>query len=177
MNEDSLLRYADERDKSYGIAGMTITPGGGRADDLLAEINLDAEPADALVMSHDFGFRGNPRMSAKIVWSQALDELRTTTSMALGNIVCRRYVLARRGLSKEDTEAIRSAVRSEAAAHCSLDTDEADALFERALATVDRIFRHSVVHDAARQFANELSARRSMSAHEAVELLASFGLR
>ncbi|MDE6611745.1 MAG: hypothetical protein K2K22_04200 [Muribaculaceae bacterium] len=46
MNEDSLLRYADERDKSYGIAGMTITLVVGRADDLLAEINLDAEQAD-----------------------------------------------------------------------------------------------------------------------------------
>lgn len=177
MNEDSILRYADERDKTYGIAGMTITLVACQADDLLAEVRLDAEPGETMLMTHDYGMRGNPRMSAKIIWAQTLNELRTTASMALGNIVCRRYVLAHRALTPADTDPIRDAVRSEALTHCSLENDEADALFDRCMSTVDRIFRHAVVHEAARGFADELTRRRTMSAREAVDLLASLGLR
>ena len=177
MSEDSVLRYADERDKTFGIAGMTITLVACRDEEFLAEIRLDAEPGETMVMKHDSGMRANPRMSAKIIWTQALDELRTTTSMALGNIVCRRYVMARRGLTPADTTPIREAVRSEGLTHCSLEQDEADALFERCLSTVDRIFRHSAVHQVAAAFADELSARRTMSAREAIELLSSLGLR
>ncbi len=89
MNEPS-LRYTDERDKSYGIAGMAITLVACDGEHLLAEIHLDAEPGECMVMTHDFGFKGNPRMSAKIVWEQTLKDLRITTSMALGNLACRR---------------------------------------------------------------------------------------
>lgn len=38
---ESSLRYADERDKSYGIAGMTITLVACDGEESLAEIHLD----------------------------------------------------------------------------------------------------------------------------------------
>lgn len=171
------LRYIDERDKSYGIAGMTITLVACDAANLLSEIHLDAEPGECMVMTHDFGLKGNPRMSAKLLWEQTVSDLRTTTSMALGNIACRRYVKEQRRLSDRDTEPIREAVRGEALEHCELDRDEADSLFSHCLTFVDRVFRHATVQDAAHSFAAELAQRRSMSVNEAIELLARMGLR
>lgn len=176
MNEPS-LRYTDERDKSYGIAGMAITLVAIDGEKYLAEIRLDAEPGDCMVMTHDFGFKGNPRMSAKIVWNQTLNELRTGASMTLGNLACRRYVLGGTGMSHADTESIRAAVRKEALEHCELEADEADALFDSCMSYVDRIFRHSGVHRVAHSFVEQLMSRRTMSAAEAIELLAQLGMR
>lgn len=176
MNELS-LRYSDERDKTYGIAGMAITLVACDGEKYLAGIHLDAEPGECVVMTHDYGFKGNPRMSAKIVWNQTLNDLRTSTSMVLGNIACRRYVLGGRAMSESDTAGIRQAVRTEGAEHCSLDTDEADALFDSCLGYVHRIFTHSGIHSIARGFADRLADRRSMTAAEAVEILAQLGLR
>lgn len=176
MNEPN-LRYADERDKTYGIAGMAISLVACDGEQLLAEIRLDAEPGECMVMANGFGLKGNPRMSAKIVWEQSIKELRATTSMVLGNIACRRYVLAHKAMTPSDTDCIRQAVRDEASEHCALDADEADALFGNCLSYVDRVFRHSGVQQVARTFADRLASQRTMSADEAIELLAQLGMR
>lgn len=174
---DKSLRYTDERDKTYGIAGMVITLVACDRQDILAAIDLDAEPSHCLIMSHNYGFRGNPRMSAKIVWTQSIKDLRTTVSMALGNIACRRYVLGGRALTSDDRHALREAVRSEATEYCSLERDEADTLFDSCLSYVDDLFRHAGVHSVAHSFAAQLAERRSFTAAEAIDLLARLGLR
>lgn len=171
------LRYSDERDKTYGIAGMAITLVALDGEDFLSEIHLDSEPGESMVMSHDFGLRGNPRMSAKIVWEQTLKELRMTTSMALGNLACRRYVLAHTGMTAAETDGIRAAVVEEGREYCALDEDECRHLFDSCYSYVDRIFRHSGIAGVAGSFADELARRRSMTASEAIELLAHLGLR
>lgn len=176
MKEPS-LSYADARDKSYGIAGMTITLVACDAEQYLAEIRLDAEPGECMVMTHDYGFKGNPRMSAKIVWSQTLNDLRTGTSMALGNIACRRYILSRQPLTAADTAGIREAVRTEGLEHCCLDADEADALFDHCLSYVDRIFRYNGIDNVVHRFVEHLDKHRVLSVDEAVEYLAQLGLR
>lgn len=176
MKEPS-LRYTDERDKLYGIAGMAIAMVACDEEDFLAEINLDAEPGECVVLTGDYGLKGNPMLSAKIVWTQAVKDLRASTTMALGNIACRRYVLAGRPLSSNDTHDLRYAVRADALEHCALEADEADNLFNSCMSYVDRIFRHSGVHRIAHTFADKLKEKRSMTAAEAIELLAQLGLR
>ncbi len=175
--DNNSLSYTDDRDKAYGITGMTITLVACDGEHLLSQIDLDAAPGETMAMTHAYGFRGNPRMSAKIVWSQTLGDLRTTASMALGNLACRRYVLAHRRLNRAEADALRDVIRGEAMEHCALEADEADALFDECLRFVDGIFTHSRVHDLAHSFAAELSERRNMSAGEAFELLQRLGLR
>ncbi len=174
---DSSLRYSDERDKTYGIAGMAITIVALDGEKYLSGISLDAEPGEHIAMSYDYGMRGNPRISAKIIWEQAVNDLRLSTSMVLGNIACRRYVLGHRPLGSADTEVIRLAVRSEAGTHCELDNDEADRLFDGCLSYVLRIFRHPGIQEVAHSFCGRLAQRRSMSGAEVTELLSSLGLR
>lgn len=172
----STLRYSDERDKIYGLAGMAITLVAIDGEKYLCEIRLDAPAGENIVMSHDYGFKGNPRMSARIVWQQTLDDLRMSTSMALGNIACRRYVLGHRGLAGDDIAPVREAVRLDGLEHCGLDGDEADRLFESCLSYVQRIFRHSGVQEVAHTFAGHIGRRRTLSGAEAIEILSSLGL-
>ena len=81
------LQYSDDRDKAYGVAGMTITLVALDGEDYFSGIDLDAPAGEHIIMSHDYGFRGNPRMSAKVVWEQIMRELRITASLALGNLM------------------------------------------------------------------------------------------
>lgn len=175
MNQTT-LRYANERDKIYGLAGMAITLVALDGEKYLSEIRLDAPAGECLVMSHDYGFKGNPRMSARIVWEQTLSDLRMTTSIILGNIVCRRYVLGHCGIAADDLEPVRAAVRSDARDHCDLDDDESDRLFDGCLNYVQRIFRHSGVQEVAHTFAGHIGRRRTLSGSEAIEILSSLGL-
>ena len=177
MENHNKLAYADEKDKTYGITGMAITLVALDGEEYLAAIDLDAEAGEHLRMSHDFGFKGNPRMSAKIGWEQTLRDLRLTTSMAIGNVACRRYVLAHRGISAADTTELRNAMRQDATDHCGLDADEADRLFESCMSYVDRIFRHAGIAGVADGFAERLARQRALSGSEAIEILASLGLR
>ena len=64
------LHYTDDRDMAYGVAGMTITLVALDGEEYFAGIDLDAPAGEQMLMSHDFGFKGNPRMSAKIVWER-----------------------------------------------------------------------------------------------------------
>lgn len=176
MNEFSLA-YADDRDKSFGVAGMAIALVACDCQDYIREINLDAPAGHNIVMSHDYGFRGNPRMSAKIVWEQSVKELRVTTTMALGNIACRSRMLRNRSLDKKETQSVRDAVRTDAAECCALDTDEADALFDHCLGYVDGIFSHHAIPPVVNGFVARINEQRSMTIAEIVETLARFGLR
>lgn len=170
------LAYSDENDKIYGISGMALTLVACNGEDLLAEVRVDAPAGANMVMSHDFAFNGNPRMSAKIVWAQTMKDLRAVTSMTLGNIICRRRLL--HGSSVEDSliADLRGLVRTEGAEQCGLDSDEADALFGACLSYVERLFAHAAVCAVARRLADRLAERRILSSAEIVEYLDSQGL-
>lgn len=176
MTEPINLSYSDETDKLYGISGMAITLVACNGEDLLSEVRVDAPAGANMVMSHDFAFNGNPRMSAKIVWAQAMKDLRAVTSMTLGNIVCRRRLL--RGTPVEDQliAGLRDLVRGECADQCGLDRDEADALFGACHSYVERLFAHGAVCAMARRLAERLDERRTLSGTELVEYLDSMGL-
>lgn len=177
MNSHNSLSYSDERDKSYGIAGMAITLVVLDGENYLSRVDLDADAGSCIEMSHEFGFKGNPRMSAKIIWEQTLRDLRLTASMALGNVACRRYVLGHRALSAADTRSLRDALCQDASEHCGLENDETERLFDSCLAYVDRIFRTRGVSEIADAFAKELSSRRNMSGSEVSEILSQLGLQ
>ncbi len=177
MEKNCTLSYADEKDKTFGIAGMAITLVALDGEEYLGRIDLDDSTGESLAINRDLCLAGSPLLSAKIVWEQTLKDLRLTTSLALGNLICRRYVLSGRRLSHNEIEGLRKALQLDAEEHCGLDADEADKLFESCHGYVDRIFRHSGVADIASAFANELTRRRSLSSSETTDLLASLGLR
>lgn len=173
----SILSYTDETDKAYGLAGSTITLVAADGEHYLAALDLDADPAEAITLVSGFGVKANPRMSAKVVWTQAVKELRVFTLMAIGNVVCRAAQRSHRSLSAEEEALLRSVVTEEAANHCELDSDEAAELFDTNLMFVERLFNHASIGPVVRSFASTLSSRRRLSGAEAVEILASLGLR
>lgn len=171
------LHYTDDRDMAYGVAGMTITLVALDGEEYFDGIDLDAPAGEQILMSHEFGIKGNPRMSAKIVWEQTLRELRLAASLALGNLTCRRYLLAHMAVRPAELDAMRDAMRHDAHYHLDMDDDETDRIFDSCRQYADRLFRHQGVADIAHSFAGKLIEKHRMSASEAIEILSSLGLQ
>ena len=173
----SILSYTDETDKAYGMAGSTISLVAADGEHYLAALDMDAEPAEAISLVSGFGMKANPRMSAKVIWTQAVKELRVFILMAIGNVVCRAYLRSHRALNSDEEALLRSVVADEAARHCELDSDEAAELFDSNLMFVDRLFNHRSIGPVVSSFASTIATRRHLSGAEAVEILASLGIR
>lgn len=171
------LHYQNDTDRANGCAGMMISLLAIGDEDKLAEIRLDAPAGSNMIMSHDFGYRGNPRMAAKVVWASTMNQLRTIISMMFGNILCRHSLADGLTLSDGLLSRLKDLVRNQAAEECGLDTDEADSLFANCHAHARRLFAHTQVLAAASALSQRLEQRRTLSCAEALELLSSLGLR
>lgn len=177
MSNTESLKYQDERDKAYGLAGMVITLVTRNGADLLSSVDLDGDADSAFEMSHEFFFRGNPRMAAKYVWSSNLQHLSLAADMIVGNAACRCYVLrGRQYLPDNITRAISEVMAEAGAESCDLAAEECETLLRRSLDYAHRLFSHVGVHRIADEFSSELRRRRSLSGQEALEVLAQLGL-
>ena len=165
------IKYTSEDDKSLGLTGMALTIVALDGENYFSEVSLEREPGNGFGFSHDFYFRPNPRLSAKINWTELLRQLRLSSSLALGNVMCRSYVGHRRRLDNDTTEQLRRMIRDLACEECQLEADEADSLFDSSYSYLDRLFSSPRVHEVANAFSAELVRRRTMSAPDALDLL------
>ena len=172
--ENSTLKYSDEHDKSYGVAGMAIAVVAYDCENMLASVSMDAEPGHCIEFGSEFFFNGNPRLSAKIAWTELIKQFRVATGLLVANAMSRNYVQHRRRLSHDTEAAIRDVVHN-CGAHeeTQLDDDEIDAVLERNFQFFDRLFQMQAVHEAAHSLAAQLVERRTLTPAEVVDRLAS----
>ena len=173
---NSRLSYIDEKDKSYGLAGMAISLVALDGEEFLNGMSIDAPVGEGVDLSQNFYFIGNPRFSAKIAWNEMLKHLQLSSGMVISNVRCRNYVQHRHKLSSELIEALKEFIREEAKENCSLDEDERDMLFEKSLRYFARLFSYSRVHDIAHEFAETIVKQRRLSSREIIEQLSQLSM-
>lgn len=173
-----MLPYTDETDRAYGATGMAIGLMIYDGDDLLYAIDLDAPASDGdpaatgmMVLSPDFYFAGNPGVSARSAWHQMLKNYNLGVSMIVANLLCRHLVHQHRALPQSLADELRSMAREEGAGCCSLDSDEADRVFDKCYDYLTRVFSHRGVQAVAHDFASALTSRRHLSRLDALDLL------
>lgn len=167
MND--LMKYADEADKSLGIAGMAISLVACDSEDYLASVSLE-EGDEPLELAGEFFFGGNPGISAKIAWNEILRQYQVGSAMIMGNVLCRAHA-AGHGLDDRVVDFIHRFICDEGHSMCSLDDDEVENLYNKNFAYYKRLFSHPSVVIIARDFADDLRQRRHMSAGEVLESL------
>ena len=163
------FKYNDEKDKSYGLAGMAIALLTSDCEDMLSGVSLD-DTDESFQMSSEFFFATSPRMSAKLAWRDILRQYQVGGNLLLGNVLCRHYASTLK-LSDEMLKAIHDFMVEEGARWCELEADEVDSIYEDRYEYYRRLYQHPRVSEAAREFAATLQARRSMTAAEALETL------
>lgn len=167
------LKYTDETDKSLGIAGMAITLVACDCEDMLAGVSLE-DGDESLSMAEEFFFSGNPRFSAKIAWNELLRQFQITASMLIGNVLCRRFCTG----TSPDADMLRlvhDIIIEEGSNYCSLDADEAEAVYSKNYRYYNRLFTHPTVAVVARDFATALRMQRHMTAGEVIDNLRRLG--
>lgn len=165
------LKYENEEDKSYGLAGMLLSVIAHDREEHLCRITLD--PADAespgIEFSESFHYAGNPAVSAKLAWVQMLEEVKVITGMTVSNVLCRNYVAKRRRLDETIFNALRKSVYDEADSLCQLEQDEAEMMLQESLSYFGRLYSSAAVHDSVKRFVTSLLLRRTFSPMEAME--------
>lgn len=176
MEKKQQLSYRNEDDKCYGITGMAMAVVIFDGEDVLAGINMDAEPENVIQFTGDFYFNGNPGYSAKNAWNQMLKNFNLAMALSIGNVLCRRLILDSARMDQEIADYLRNLMIDEGRDNCSLEEDETDSLFNKNYAYLNRVFSHHGVQSVAREFAEELRKRRQMTRLDVIEHLRALSM-
>lgn len=167
------LKYADEKDRSYGLVGMAISLTVFDGGDMLSAINLDNEPGEGAEMAPEFHFAGNPNVGIGAAWRHSVKQFELSAAMFIGNALCRAYVARSISITPKTNKAMRAMVEQVGNETCSLESDEVDRLYDRVHDNLERIFMHSRVASVANDFAETLRNRRRLTSAEVADALSS----
>lgn len=170
------LKYIDEDDKTYGVAGMAVGMVIFDGEDLLSSISIDNNPHKVIEFTGEFYFSGNPHLSPKRAWNQILQHYNLSMAMLISNIMCRNIVMKKISVASDIRKAIYRIIEEEGRKSCSLEEDEIDGLFEKNYNYLHRIFNHHGVQSIINDFVDTLKTRRTLSRNEVLEELKSLSM-
>lgn len=167
------MKYTDETDKAYGLAGMAISLVAWDAEELLSRLDIDAPVEEAIRLSPDFYLTSAGRPGAKAAWEMAVRRFRLTVAMVVANATCRAIALhGRLSVTADDDSAMRRFLTAEGLDMASLESDEVAQIYSQALQHCTRIFRHPGVSSLAQHLADTIAAKRTLSSTDVIEILA-----
>ena len=169
MSDKISLKYTDERDRCYGVAGMAMSMIVLECDELLSAVDIDAPVEEMIQFTPQYFFSGNPRLSARLAWNQLLEHYRLNMSMLVSNVLSRHYVYRKKELTPELLKFVHDYLVEEGHDTCQLDDDEINTLFNKQFSYMQRLFRHHGVQGIVDDFAGVLLKNRHMSASEVLE--------
>ena len=176
MKEKSMMKYRDELDKSYGVAGMALGLSVFDAVDLFTAITLDAEETGCIQFTPEFFFAGNPRLSPRGAWQYILGHYRITVGLAIANALCRRMVLDNERVDDKLRDELFDAALADGSNYCHLERDEVQPIFNEAFDNMKRLFADSRVRKAMDTFADTLQQRRTLSHIDVTDFLQQLNL-
>lgn len=163
------LKYKDDRDRCYGLAGMAMSIVVMDSEELLAGIDMDAPADEMMKFTPDYYFAGNPRLSARMAWNHLVEHYNVTMGMLVANVLCRYYVHRREEITPELLGLVHRYVVEEGNETCQLEEDEVNTLFNKQFSYMQRLFRHSGVQSVIDDFVKVLEQQRHMSVNEVVD--------
>ena len=170
------MRYRSEEDKCYGVAGMAIGLSVFDAEDLLREVNIDADGVDCVQFVPDFYYTGSPRVPASKSWHHIYAHYQVSMGLAIANVLCRKMVLDHGVLDRKRRDELLDAAIADGLALCQLDRDEVEPMFDKSYSYLMRVFGNRDIQRVIYDFAEQLRQRRSLTRAEVAELLQELNL-
>ena len=170
------MKYRDELDKSYGVAGMALGLSVFDADDLFTAVTLDGDGPGCIQFTPEFNFAGNPRLSPRGAWQYILGHYRITVGLAVANALCRRMVLDNERVDDRLRDDLFNAAYEDGRDYCQLERDEVEPIFDEAFDQMVRLFANSQVRKAMVTFADALQQRRTLSHIDVSDILEQLNL-
>ena len=176
MNEKRLLKYRDELDKSYGVAGMALGLSVLEAENLFTAVTLDAEGPGCIQFTPEFYFAGNPRLSPRGAWKYILGHYRISVGLAVANALCRCMVLDNERVDDKLRDGLFNAACADGRDYCQLERDEIEPIFDEVFDNMSRLFADTRVRKAMDAFADALQQRRTLSHIDVNDILQQLNL-
>lgn len=170
------MKYRDELDKSYGVAGMVLGLSVFDAADLFTSVTLDGEGPGCIQFTPEFFFAGNPRLSPRGSWQYILGHYRITVGLAIANALCRRMVLDNERADQGLHDQLLAVACDDGRDYCQLERDEVQPIFDEAYSNMFRLFNDSRVRKAMDYFADALQQRRTLSHIDVTDILQQLNL-
>lgn len=167
---DQKFKYADERDKCYGLAGIAISLNVWDGHHAIRQITIDGP--ESISFAPEADVCNNPRMSAKIAWNDQLRQYQLLMGMALSNLMSRAIVLRHAQIARDMRDRFLAIATADGQAYCALEPDETEVIFNKTYQYLNSLYSNAQVINAVRQFAETLQSRRTMTATEVEEELA-----
>lgn len=164
------LKYSNEDDRAYGLAGMTISLAALDAIDRVVSISLDAE-GPMVDFSQDYYFSVSPAVSPKAVWDNLLRNYHITASMVVSNVLARSIVRLGEEAPSDVMDSIYKEIETEGRESVGLEADEVKALYNKILMQNRRIFMNPRLRPAIAELVKIISRRRQLSGLELREEL------
>jgi len=176
MAEKREMKYRDELDKSYGVAGMALGLSVFDASDLFTAITLDASGTECIQFTPEFFFAGNPRLSPRGAWKYILGHYRITVGLAVANALCRRMVLDNERVDQNLRDRLFNVACEDGRDYCQLERDEVEPIFNEVFNNMTRLFSNSQVRKAMDAFADALQQRRTLSHIDVLDMMQQMNL-
>lgn len=159
------LKYSNEDDRAYGLAGMTISLASLDAIDRIVEISIDGD-GPMITFSQEYYYSLSPAVSPKSVWENLIRNYHITSSMVLANVMSRSLVRLGEEVPKDVMQRIYDEIEAEGEETCGLEKDEVKTFYQGLLSRTRRIFANPRLHPAIEDLARTISRRRRLSGLE-----------
>lgn len=170
------MKYRDELDKSYGVAGMVLGLSVFDASDLFTAVTLDGDGPGCIQFTPEFFFAGNPRLSPRGAWQYIVGHYRISVGLAVANALCRRMVLDNGKVDDKLRDELFNAAFDDGRNYCQLERDEVEPIFDEAFNDMKRLFADGRVRKAMDSFADVLQRHRTLSHIDVIDLLQQLDL-
>lgn len=164
------LKYKNDEDRAYGLAGMVIAVASMDAIDRVAMVSLDSD-GPMVTFSNEFYFPGSQSASPKATWRRLFDNFQITSAMAISNVLSRKLIHERSNELDDMLRPLRDVIILEGEDVCSLESDEVESIFNRMLSHSGRIFGNSRLSPIIDEFASIIARRRRLTGREIAEEL------
>ena len=105
MDSTDSLKYKDDTDRSYGVAGMALAAFILDYEKYIASVSVERRGLDAVEFSPDFYMAAaGEGISPKASWAHVIEQYQIIASMLISNVMCRSMVRnhAELGISYHD---------------------------------------------------------------------------
>lgn len=173
MNSADILKYIDDTDRCYGVAGMALAAFILDYEKYIDSISIDRRGIDAVEFVPEFFMASSESISPKAAWEHTLQQFQIISSMLISNMMCRSMVRHRCELRQSHHDAMLKAL-SEYAGECQLEGDESRQLFDKHFQYLARAYHNSRLHDAAQRLVDEFTSRHTLYHSDLCDLMAAF---
>lgn len=167
------MKYRDEDDKCYGVAGMAVSLAFFKAEDLFTGVTLDGDGLDCIIFVPQYYISGNPALPPVTAWQDVFQRYQVTLGMTIADTMCRKMLRDNGSVDKKMKKALLEAAYEEGKVSCQLDSDEVDKIFDKSFQYFLNVFKNRDVRLAIKDLVTALKERRTMTSCDVMDMLSS----